>query len=106
MLRRYHASTLEDAGMDPETINRLQGKSRSPTDEAYFKNNPEKLKEKYMKFMHALYINFDVTEVKSEEVIRLENENKELKNNLNEMWEALDDVKRRQDIWEELKNEN
>ena len=104
MLRRYHASTLEDAGMDSETINRLQGKSRSPTDEAYFKNNPEKLKEKYMKYMHTLYINFDVTEVKSEEVIRLESENKELRSNLNEMWEALEDVKRRQDIWEELKN--
>lgn len=93
MLRRYHASTLEDAGMDSETINRLQGKSRSPTDEAYFKNNPKKLKEKYMKYMHSLYINFDVKEVKPDKYIQLENENKEYKKKLDkieEIWNKLE----------------
>ncbi|MBQ6344972.1 MAG: site-specific integrase [Methanobrevibacter sp.] len=94
MLRRYHASTLEDAGMDSETINRLQGKSRSPTDEAYFKNNPKKLKEKYMQHMHALYINFDVAEVKSEEVIRLENENELLRKQNEETNARIDNLEK------------
>lgn len=100
MLRRYHASTLEDAGMDSETINRLQGKSRSPTDEAYFKNNPKKLKEKYMEYMHSLYINFDVKEVKPDKYIQLENENKELKdkqNKLNDILKRLEQLEKEKD---------
>ena len=49
MLRRYHASTLENEGLDKYTVNKLQGKGQNPTDEAYFKINPLKLKEKYVK---------------------------------------------------------
>ena len=78
MLRRYHASTLQTNGLDKDTINTLQAKSQNPTDEAYFKINPDALKEKYKKFMHCLYVDFDIKEVKPEEVIKLENKNKEL----------------------------
>lgn len=79
MLRRYHASTLKDDGLDKDTVNTLQGKGQNPTDDAYFKVNPLKLKEKYKQHMHCLYVDFDIKEVKPEEVIKLENENRELK---------------------------
>jgi integrase len=79
MLRRYHASALQNDGLDKDTVNTLQGKGQNPTDAAYFKVNPVKLKEKYMEHMHCLYVDFDIKEVKPEAVIRLENENKELK---------------------------
>ena len=90
MLRRYHASTLEAAGMDKETVNTLQGKSQTITNEAYFKTNPQALKGKYVKFMSCLYVNFDIEEVKPEEYIRLENENTNLKNNLRSILERIE----------------
>jgi len=95
MLRRYHASTLESNGLDKDTVNRLQGKSQNPTDAAYFKTNPEKLKEKYVKYMHCLYVDFDIKEIKPEEIIELENENQMLKdenNMLKDRQEQLDDL--------------
>ena len=85
MLRRYHASTLADAGLDKDTINRLQGKGQNPTDDAYFKINPLKLKEKYIEYMHCLYVDFDIKEVKPEEYVKLEKENEELR----EKWDSI-----------------
>ena len=77
MLRRYHASTLLADGVDKDTVNTLQGKGQNPTDEAYFKVNPQKLKEKYVEHMQCLYVNFNIQEVKPEEIIKLEKEMEE-----------------------------
>lgn len=78
MLRRYHASTLLDDGLDKDTVKALQAKKQNPTDAAYFKENPVKLKEKYVKHMHCLYVDFDIKEVKPDEYIKLETKNKAL----------------------------
>ena len=92
MLRRYHASTLQDAGMDKETVNRLQGKGQNPTDDAYFKVNPVKLREKYMEYMDALYVIRDTVDVKSPEFIQLENENKELRSREEQLKSILERI--------------
>lgn len=94
MLRRYHASTLQSEGMDKDTINTLQGKGQNPTDEAYFKVNPLKLKEKYTQFMHCLYVDFDIKEVKPEEIIKLENENMKLRKQNDEINHRMDDLEK------------
>lgn len=94
MLRRYHASTLQSEGMDKETVNRLQGKGQNPTDDAYFKVNPEKLREKYIEYMHCLYVDFDIKEVKPEEYIQLENENKELRSREDKLKSILERIER------------
>lgn len=94
MLRRYHASSLKNAGMDKDTVNTLQGKGQNPTDDAYFKVNPKKLKEKYLEFMDCLYVDFDIKEVKPEEVIKLENENKMLKKQNEETIKRIDNLEK------------
>lgn len=97
MLRRYHASTLKSEGLDKDTINTLQGKGQNPTDEAYFKVNPSKLKEKYVKYMHCLFVDFDIKEVKPEEVIKLEKENAILKEQNKHYQEIVDNIDARID---------
>lgn len=94
MLRRYHASTLQSEGLDKDTINTLQGKGQNPTDDAYFKVNPQKLKEKYKQYMHCLYVDFDIKEVKPEEVIKLENENLELKKQNDEIVDRIENLEK------------
>lgn len=94
MLRRYHASTLQSEGMDKDTINTLQGKGQNPTDDAYFKVNPTKLKEKYTQYMHCLYVDFDIKEVKPEEIIKLENENLELKKQNDEIVDRIENLEK------------
>lgn len=94
MLRRYHASTLKGDGLDKDSINALQGKKQNPTDEAYFKDNPEKLRDLYMEHMHCLYVDFDIKEVKPNEYIRLEEENKLLKKQNEETNKRIDDLEK------------
>lgn len=72
----------------------MNGKGQNPTDDAYFKVNPRKLKEKYVEFMDCLYVDFDIKEVKSEEVIRLENENKLLKQQNEETIKRIDNLEK------------
>ena len=55
-LRKFHASSLKNSGMLIEDINSLQGKSRGATDEAYFFENPEVLKQKYVKHLNAVTV--------------------------------------------------
>ena len=104
MLRRYHASTLRDDGLDKDTVNTLQGKGQNPTDEAYFKVNPLKLKEKYVEHMHCLYVDFDIKEIKPEEVIKLEKENIFLRDEnkqYKQQQDKFDDLLRRLEILEQ-----
>lgn len=94
MLRRYHASTLLNDGLDKDTVNTLQGKGQNPTDEAYFKINPKKLKEKYMQHMHCLYVDFDVKEIKPEEIVKLERdvrEKEEIISKYNKIFSNIDE---------------
>ncbi len=84
MLRKFHASALYNDGMSLDKVNDLQGKAKNKTDEAYFMTNPEDLKNEYIKHLHAVTINQDVEKVsiKSPEYIQMENENRQLKSDL------------------------
>ena len=84
MLRKFHASALYNDGMSLDKVNDLQGKAKNKTNEAYFMTNPEDLKYEYIKHLPAVTINQDVEKlsIKSPEYIRMENENKEFKSEL------------------------
>lgn len=77
MLRKFHSSNLEKAGMERHKINVLQGKSNGAVDDVYFFSDAETLKEDYVKYMDALLI---FTEVKtfdeySPEYLQMQKEN-------------------------------
>lgn len=63
MLRKFHASRLKNDGMDKYDVNSMQGKGLNSTDEAYFLDDPEKLREKYIKHMACLTINLDINKI-------------------------------------------
>lgn len=56
MLRKFNASYLYDDGMSMEDIDAIQGRSKDATHNAYFKDNPIKLKEKYIQHLSAVTI--------------------------------------------------
>lgn len=56
MLRKFNASHLYDDGMTMDDIDALQGRSKDSTRQAYFKDNPLKLKEKYVEHLGAVTI--------------------------------------------------
>ena len=84
MLRKFHASALYNDGMSLDKVNDLQGKAKNKTDASYFMTNPEDLKNEYIKHLPAVTIMEDVKKItiKSPEFIEMENENKELKTEL------------------------
>ena len=108
MLRKFHASALYNDGMSIDKVNDLQGKSKTLTDQAYFMVNPEDLKQEYINHLPALMMTVDVEKlsIKSPEYHKLEQENKTLKEDnekINKMWEELQDIKKRTELWEEMK---
>ena len=87
MLRKFHASALYNDGMSLDKVNDLQGKAKNKTDASYFMTNPDDLKYEYIKHLPAVTINQDVEKlsIKSPEFIQIENENKELKSDLDKI---------------------
>ena len=79
MMRKYHASSLLNDGMSISDVNAMQGKSKNLTDESYFFENPEKLRQNYIKHLPALEIYSKSKTIKAPEVIRLERENRYLR---------------------------
>ena len=81
-LRKYNASILMNDGMSRELVNDLQGRAKPKTEQSYFANNKETLKEEYIKHIPALTIMNDVQKVtiKSPEYQLLETQNRELQN--------------------------
>ena len=104
MLRKFHASALYNDGMSIDKVNDLQGKSKTLTDQAYFMVNPDDLKAEYIEHLPALMMGKEVEKIKikSPEYLRLESENKQYKESLEEMWEEINNIKKRKDIWDEL----
>ena len=86
-LRKYHATTLKDDGLSIDVINSFQGKARNKVDAAYFVDTPEKLKVQYMEHVSCLAVDMEIKNIdlKSEEFIRLEYENEQLR-------EAIDNI--------------
>ena len=96
MLRKFHASNLEKAGMPRYLINVLQGKSNNAVDDVYFFEDENTLREEYLKYMHELTIfteTYSIT-VESEEVQLIMKENQELKKQVSEMLEMKSDLEK------------
>lgn len=94
MLRKFHASALYNDGMSLDKVNDLQGKAKNKTDASYFMTNPEDLKFEYIKHLPAVTINQDVEKlsIKSPEFMQMENENNELKSELNTIKSEISDL--------------
>ena len=102
MLRKYHASQLAEAGMSTDHINLLQGrKVQGIAHQHYIRIKPETLREEYINALPYLVIE-DVNQYKTENQ-QLREENKAYKDNLDELWEKLNNIENRQNIWEEMK---
>ena len=88
MLRKFHASNLKNHGMSKEDINQMQGKGQNIVDEAYFFDDPNILREKYIEHLDCLVIDSS-RRVKSElETVR--EENLEYKNELRDIYSRLE----------------
>ena len=94
MLRKFHASALYNDGMSLDKVNDLQGKAKNTTDASYFMTNPEDLKYEYIKHLPAVTIMQDVEKlsIKSPEYMAMENENNELKTELNSIKSEISDL--------------
>ena len=102
MLRKYHASQLAEAGMSTDHINLLQGrKVQGIAHQHYIRIKPETLREEYIEALPYIVIE-DVNQYKTENT-KLREENEAYKENLDELWAELDNIKNRQNIWDAMK---
>ncbi len=100
MLRRYHASQLNEAGMSSDKIDILQGRTpKGLIHQSYIRIKTKTLKEEYIRCLPFLVIEeiekvrteLDVTKEKNTE---LENENTELKKQNEETNRRLDNLEK------------
>ena len=79
MLRKYHASALMNDGMSRDIVNDLQGRTKPQTENSYFFNDTDSLREAYVSHLPALMIGKEIEKitVKSKEFRQLESELKE-----------------------------
>lgn len=96
MLRKFHASTLYNDGMSLDRVNELQGKAKNRTDSAYFMVNPEDLKNEYIQHLPSISINQEVERltVKSPEFLKMEKENAEYKQRMDNLSNEIDLIKK------------
>ena len=101
MLRKFHATMLEKHGMSRHLVNVLQGKSNNAVDDVYFIEDEQTLRDEYIKALAGVLIYTDVKEITkySQEYQKLKEENQQLK----EVWKEIDNLKKRQEIWDNLK---
>jgi site-specific recombinase XerD len=97
-LRKFFASTLENAGMPKNKIDFMLGHVPSGTDLAYFNTDVNKLKELYIKFLP--YITFEkIIEIRSldtkdaKRLEGLEKENTDLRQQITDIQKELDSRK-------------
>lgn len=97
MLRKFNASQLYNDGMPLEMVDALQGRSKNTTHTSYFMEDPKKLKQIYIEHMDAITINMDVSslDIKSDEYIALESENKQLTSHIDDQKKTINSVLRR-----------
>lgn len=98
-LRKFFATELLKSDMDPMTIDFLSGRTISKTHQAYFKADPQKLKQKYMSFMNNLMINEEITyrDITSHELQELEyyrEKEKEMDEKIQKLEQILQEYKK------------
>ena len=94
MLRKFHASMLEQDGMNRILINTLQGKSNNAVDDVYFFTDEDNLREEYLKHMSCLLIFTEVKTVDkySDEYVLLKKENDALKKQVDKIKELQNEI--------------
>lgn len=94
MLRKFHASRLHNAGMSMEKIDSLQGRSRDKIHTAYFLDDPDALREEYIKYMDAVMVEWNLKNLtyKSKEYIELERDNLRKSKELNTLSSRLESI--------------
>lgn len=95
-LRKFHSTSLKNDGLSIDFVNALQGKSKTSVDEVYFLDDPETLKQEYIKHLDCLTVHMDVHNIsfKSDEYLQLEKENTELKNDLNTILDRIEKLEK------------
>ena len=90
-LRKFFSSTLLNNGADIWFVDYLMGHRIDSTHEAYFRADPDKLKQRYMQYLPFLSLSeTGVRTVESSEYHRLVAENEELRRALREMKRELE----------------
>lgn len=91
MLRKFHASNLKlgENGLSEEIVNELQGRVKPGVNQSYFFERVEDIKEKYIRAMPNILINWEVETLTytSPEFLELKYENEELKAEREELLE-------------------
>ena len=103
-MRKFHSTRLDEDGLSRDVIDALQGRGKNATRDAYFLENPDKLKELYMQHMHCLTINLDVNnlDLKSPEFVKLETELNEKTQIIKNYEDEFEKINNRQDKLEKL----
>ncbi len=95
-LRKFFSSTLLNNGADIWFVDYLMGHRIDSTHEAYFRADPDKLKQRYMQYLPFLSLSeTGVKTIESGEYHRLMAENEELRRALREMEHELGEHKGR-----------
>lgn len=96
MLRKFHSSNLYNAGMTLDEIDALQGRGKDSTHSAYFMEDPEKLRQRYIEHMDAVTINWNVNnlDIKSLEYLDLENKYEEKEKEVESLDERLSNLEK------------
>lgn len=91
MFRKFHASMLLKTGMTESEIDFLQGRGKSQTHTAYFYDDADDLREKYIHGLPYLAIrdNINCLDIKSPEYLKLENELEDKKQEVESMNDRL-----------------
>lgn len=96
-LRKFFASTLENAGMPKNKVDFMLGHSVNSTDQAYFKNDIVKLKELYKQYLPHLSFektieirSLDTEDAKKLEELKIEND--KLKGKITELEKGTSEV--------------
>ena len=97
-IRKFHATTIGNR----EIANQLQGRKEDSITETYFKKDPKKIKQDYMKYIEKLsvYEKYKVEYIIDENYKKVQEENKELKEAMKKQKEEFE--KRTQELEEEL----
>ena len=105
MLRRYHASQLNEAGMSSDKIDILQGRTpKGLIHQSYIRIKTNVLKEEYIKCLPYIVVT-EIEKVRTElEVVKEENVVlKEKEKEINDLWEEINNIKERESVWENIK---
>lgn len=90
MLRKFHASQLYNDGCSMEFVDSIQGRGKDSTHSSYFMEDPEKLKQEYIKHLDCLMVKWDSITYKSPEYLELETESKEKDEKIKDYEEIFD----------------